>query len=57
MEDLLRRAETIKPSQGMEPPLTSLDFAGMLEQLGTDPQQYAVIEAACRDIFPSYNRE
>jgi hypothetical protein len=53
VEELLRRAEVAKPSHRIEPPLTSLDFVGLLEQLGNDPQHYAVIETACRNTFHS----
>ena len=60
LQDLLRRAEEIKPDGGIEPALTSASFNGDVEAITkraeggilTNPQDhYAALETACRNIF------
>ncbi|KAL8871270.1 MAG: hypothetical protein Q9174_002863 [Haloplaca sp. 1 TL-2023] len=60
LEDLLKKAEEIKPDGGIEPALTSTSFNGDVEAITkraeggilTNPQDhYAALETACRNIF------
>jgi THO complex subunit 1 len=67
LENLLARAETVKPTASIEPPLDKADFQDLQTQLnealGVDPsqvgevndakrtQRYAIIETAVRDTF------
>lgn len=60
LKDTLNHAQSIKPSESIEPPLTQADFESQLAQIPTiftsekeKTRQNAVIEIATRNMFSS----